>query len=78
MKLAIEIADKYSRLFALSSQYPPGTLGRQIVWIWFLILACLTVMISACLPRQLTVESGDTDDALGEDEEVGERTGLLR
>jgi hypothetical protein len=66
------------RLFAISSQYPAGTFGRQSVWIWFMILACLTVMVVACLPRQLTVEKGDIDDEFREDEEVNERTALLR
>jgi len=43
-----------------------------------MVLACLTVIIGACLPRQLTVEKGDIDDELGQDEEVDERTALLR
>jgi hypothetical protein len=67
-----------SRLFALSSQYPAGMLGRQIVWIWFMVLACLTVMIGACLPRQITIKSEDIDDAIEGDEGVNERTALLR
>jgi hypothetical protein len=67
-----------SRLFALSSQYPAGTLGRQIVWIWFMILACLTVMVGACLPSQRWFKIGDGDDELGEDSAVNERTALLQ
>jgi len=43
-----------------------------------MVLACLTVMIGACLPRQLSSEVRDIDDELGEDEEVNERTALLR
>ena len=43
-----------------------------------MVLACLTVMIGACLPCQLTVEKRDIDDELGEEEEVDERTALLR
>lgn len=77
MRIKYPVAE-ISRLFALSSQYPAGTLGRQIVWIWFMILACLTLMISACLPRQLTLGKGDNDDRVGGDEEVDERTALLR
>jgi hypothetical protein len=53
-------------------------LGRQIVWIWFMVLACLTVMIGACLPRQITIKSEDIDDAIEGDEGVNERTALLR
>jgi hypothetical protein len=67
-----------SRLFALCSQYPAGTLGRQIVWIWFMVLACLTVMIGAGLPSQITIKSEDIDDAIEGDEGVNERTALLR
>jgi hypothetical protein len=65
-----------SRLFALSSQYAAGTLGRQIVWIWFMFLACLTVMTGTCLTRQLTVTSADHNDTLEGD--GSERTALLR
>jgi len=43
-----------------------------------MVLACLTVMIGACLPSQLSSEIGDGDVELGEDEEVDERTALLR
>lgn len=66
-----------SRLFTLSSQYPAGMLGRQIVWIWFMIFACLTLMTGACLPRQLTVKKGDNDELEG-NVEPDERTALLR
>jgi hypothetical protein len=66
-----------SRLFAISSQYPAGTFGRQIVWIWFIILASLTVMIGARLPNQIKVKRGDDDEELREDSEVNERTALL-
>jgi hypothetical protein len=72
------IVAESSRLFAISSQYPAGTFGRQIVWIWFMILACLTVLIGASLPRQLAVEKGDNHDELEGNVEVDERTALLR
>jgi hypothetical protein len=69
---------KTSRLFPISSQYPAKTLGRQIVWIWFMVLACLTVMIGVCLPSQRWFKIGDGDDELGEDSAVNERTALLQ
>lgn len=72
------IVAESSRLFAISSQYPAGTLGRQIVWIWFMILACLTVLIGTSLPRQLTVEKGDDHDELEGNVEPDDRTALLR
>jgi hypothetical protein len=72
------IVAEISRLFAISSQYPAETIGRQIVWVWFMALACLTVSIGACLPRQLAVEKGDTHDELEGNVEVDERTALLR
>jgi hypothetical protein len=67
-----------SQLFAISGQYPAGTFGRQIVWIWFMILACLTVLVSSSLPRQLAVEKGDKHDELERNVEPDERTALLR
>jgi hypothetical protein len=73
------IVAETSRLFAISSQYPAGTFARQIVWIWFMTLACLTVVIGACLSRQLTVQKGLVDDdELSEDSEVNERIALLQ
>jgi hypothetical protein len=72
------IVAESSRLFAISSQYPAKTLGRQIVWIWFMILACLTVLMGACLPRQLAVEKGGNHNGLEGNVEVDERTGFLR
>jgi hypothetical protein len=43
-----------------------------------MILACLTVMVGACLPSQRWFKIGDGDDELGEDSAVNERTALLQ
>jgi hypothetical protein len=42
-----------------------------------MILACLTVLIGASLPRQLAVEKGDNNDESEGNVEVDERTALL-
>jgi hypothetical protein len=66
---------KASLLFALSSQYPAGTAGRQIIWVWFIVLACLTVVAGAFLPGQ--PRKKDDEQYLDRQEEVDESTALL-
>ena len=65
-----------SRIFGLSSQYPTGSLGRQIIWIFAGIIAIVAIISAVMLP-EITKPDPTTEAEVDEQPDDEERQRLL-